>query len=119
MKVKKPWGDFINIWREKGFNIKIINVKPSSRLSLQSHKKRDEVWFILKGTLYCQIENKVSKMKKCVGYLIPKNRKHRLIAKKESGEIIEISFGKFDERDIFRYKDDYGRLSKAKTKDFK
>ena len=112
MKVKKPWGDFVNIWRERDLNIKIINVRPGSSLSLQGHKERDEVWFILKGTLYCQIKNKVYKMKKGIGYLIPKNCKHRLAAKKEGGKIVEISFGKFNEEDIIRYEDNYARVSK-------
>jgi mannose-6-phosphate isomerase len=115
MKVKKPWGDFINIWREKEVNVKIISVKPGSRLSLQSHKKRSEIWLIIKGALYCQIKNRVRKMKRGACYLIPKGARHRLSAKKQGGRIVEISFGRFDEKDIIRYEDDYGRIPKNKT----
>jgi len=109
-KVKKPWGYFITIWKEKLINIKIIYVAPGSRLSLQSHKFREEFWFLLEGNLICQIGEKEMKMKKGVCYFIPKRKKHRLTAKRKGGRILEVSFGKFDEKDIIRYEDDYGRI---------
>ncbi len=112
-KTKRPWGEFANLRKEDGLNIKIIKVKPKSRLSLQSHKLRNEVWFLLDGNLYCQIENKTIEMKKGLSYFIPKGSKHRLWAEKTGGKIIEISSGKFDENDIIRYQDDYGRVETA------
>lgn len=110
MKVKKPWGYFINLWRERGLNIKTIFLKPRSRLSFQSHRFRDEVWFLLSGNLDCQIGEKKFRMKKGIPYLISRGIKHRLSALKNGGKVIEISFGKFDEKDIIRYQDDYGRV---------
>jgi len=112
-KTKRPWGEFANIRQEDGLNIKIIKVKPQSRLSLQSHKLRDEVWFLSNGNLYCQIKNKTIEMKKGLSYFIPKGSKHRLWAEKTGGEIVEISSGKFDEQDIVRYQDDYGRVKES------
>ncbi len=111
-KVEKPWGYFITIWKEENINIKIIHVNPKSRLSLQSHKFRNELWILLEGNLTCQIGNKKIKMKKNTAYFIPKKTKHRLCAQKKGGKILEISFGKFDEKDIIRYEDDYGRVTK-------
>lgn len=111
MKVKKPWGEFINLW-QKGINIKIISLEPRKRLSLQSHRFRDEVWFLLSGNLDCQLGEKKFRMKKGVPYLIPRNVKHRLSAPEKAGKILEISFGKFDEKDIIRYEDDYGRAGR-------
>lgn len=116
MKVKKPWGEFLNIWHSKNINIKIITLKPNSRLSLQSHKKRQEYWFLLQGHLFWQKGSKIEKMKKGKIYFIPKKAKHRLFAKKEGGKILEVSFGKFEENDIIRYEDDYGRIKKEKNK---
>lgn len=112
MRVKTPWGHFINFWR-KGLNVKIIEVKPESRLSLQSHKLRDEVWFLLAGDLECQIADKLIKMKKGIPYLISRGIRHRLSAFEKGGKIIEISFGKFDEKDIVRMEDDYGRVKEV------
>jgi len=39
---------------------------------------------------------------------IPKQTKHRLSSETNT-RILEISFGKFDETDITRYEDDFGR----------
>ncbi len=108
-KTKTPWGNFINLWR-RGLNIKVIEVKPQSRLSLQSHKLRNEVWFLLAGELNCQIGENFAKMKKGIPYLISRDIKHRLSAFEKGGKILEICFGKFDEEDIIRYEDDYGRI---------
>lgn len=68
---------------------------------------------MLAGNLHCQIENKIIEMKKGIPYIISKGVKHRLSAPKTGGKIIEISFGKFDEEDIIRYQDDYGRVKEA------
>ncbi len=107
-KIKKPWGNFTTLWKE-GANIKIIEVNPRSRLSLQSHRFRDEFWFLLSGELWYLIGKKKGKMKKGIAYQIPRKTKHRLWANKKGGRIIEVSLGKFDEKDIVRYEDDYGR----------
>lgn len=40
---------------------------------------------------------------------IPKTAKHRLSGVSKL-KIVEISFGKFDENDIERYEDDFGRI---------
>lgn len=112
MKTKTPWGNFVNLW-QKGLNIKTIEVKPQSRLSLQSHKLRNEVWFLLSGNLDCQIGDKLVRMKKGIPYLISKGIRHRLSASQNGGKIIEISFGKFEEKDIVRIEDDYGRVEEA------
>jgi mannose-6-phosphate isomerase-like protein (cupin superfamily) len=111
-KVKKPWGNFVNLW-QKGLNIKVIELNSGSRLSLQSHKLRDEAWFLLSGNLDCQIGEKEFRMKKGIPYLILRGVKHRLSASQKAGKIIEISFGKFDEKDVIRYEDDYGRVGEA------
>lgn len=112
IKINRPWGNFINLW-QKGLNIKIIEVKPKNRLSLQGHQRRDEVWFLLSGNLDCQVGDKLIKMKKGIPYLISRNVKHRLSAFENGGKILEVAFGKFDEKDIVRIEDDYGRVKEA------
>lgn len=108
--VKKPWGYYINLYKDKKFNIKIIKVNPNCRLSFQFHKKREEKWILIEGTGFCQIGRKKSeKMSQEKIYQIPKKEKHRLIAGKEGCKIVEISSGKFLESDIVRIEDDYGR----------
>lgn len=109
-KVERPWGGFVNLW-QKGLNIKIISVNPHSRLSLQSHKLRSEIFFLISGNLECQINNKRFRMKRGVPYLILRGAKHRLSAFEVGGKVLEVSFGKFHEEDIIRYEDDYGRIN--------
>jgi len=110
IKEKRPWGEFKIIHKEPGITIKIISVKPNSRLSLQSHQERDEHWLLLMGQGSCQITDNNLTLNREALYLIPRGTKHRLSAGKERCRVLEISFGKFNEKDIIRYEDDYGRI---------
>jgi len=111
-KVKRPWGSFEIIYQKPELTIKIIIVRPHSRLSLQSHKHRDEMWLVLDGLPKCLVGDEMMEM--CKPQFIPvfRNEKHRLIGSKTGGRVLEISFGKFNEKDIVRYEDDYGRIKK-------
>jgi len=109
LKEKRPWGNFKIIHQEPGITIKIISVKGNQRLSLQSHRQRDEVWLLLDGEIYFQRDIEKNILSKNVAILIPKHWKHRLSAGSFGGRVLEISFGKFNEKDIVRYEDDYGR----------
>jgi mannose-6-phosphate isomerase-like protein (cupin superfamily) len=108
-KEQRPWGEFEIIHQRPGLTIKIIKVNPNSRLSLQSHQKRDEAWLLLEGELEYQIEIVKKIMTDRCLYYIPRGMKHRLSADKKGGRVLEISYGEFDEKDIVRYEDDYGR----------
>ena len=107
---KRPWGEFGIIHQEPGITIKIISVKPFQRLSLQSHKKRDEIWLLLEGKALCETFELLEAMKKGIAYVIPKEIKHRLTGGKEGCKVLEISLGDYDEKDIVRVEDDYGRI---------
>ena len=50
-------------------------------------------------------------MEMCPPQFIPifRGQKHRLIGNETGGRVLEISFGKFDEKDIERFEDNYGR----------
>ena len=109
-KEKRPWGNFKIIHQEPRITIKIISVKPNQRLSLQSHQERDEMWLLLTGQGIYQLDEIQQSLIKGISEMIPRNFKHRLIAGKEGCRVLEISFGKFDENDIIRYEDDYGRV---------
>ena len=111
----RPWGGFENLKTGKNWHIKIIDVLKGKRLSLQSHKLRDELWIALDGNGIAEVEDlKTKKMIKhilspMIKVFIPRTAKHRLSG--ISGlKIAEISFGKFDENDITRYEDDFGRI---------
>ena len=78
-KVKRRWGYYKILLRGKGFWVKRIELKNAST-SLQTHKKRDEIWLIY----------------------VPAGTKHRMGGR---GSVLEIAIGDPRERDIVRYKE--------------
>ena len=109
---KKPWGSFKIIDNGKNFLVKKILVKPSGRLSLQSHKHRSEHWTIVQGIAEVRIDDKTIELEPNKSVYIPKNSKHSLANNHEKDLIIiEVWYGKnLSEDDIERYEDIYGRV---------
>lgn len=112
--VRRPWGYFENLSEGRGWHLKKIAVRKGKRLSLQSHRWRKEIWVAIEGELLATIGARVYRLKPGKMVTIDRGTKHRL-ASNSGGKIIEISFGKFDENDIIRYADDYGRVDKIKN----
>ena len=52
---------------------------------------------------------KISRVKKGDEILMPVKTNHRIEAYSKPGKVLEISFGKFDEKDIKRIEDAYRR----------
>ena len=113
--VNKPWGMYFDIYRSETKVIKTICVNPKSRLSLQSHKFRNEFWYLNSGSYgYLELDGKLIKLEKNIEYLIPAESKHRLINASEVDHlfIVEIQSGRScSESDIVRYEDDFGRTN--------
>lgn len=110
-RTDRPWGSFFILEDFPTTKVKRLLVNPGQRLSLQSHKFRDEHWVIIRGIAEVTLDEQV----KNVGYgehvHIPRGTRHRLAcAGNEPVEIIEVQTGEsFAEEDITRYSDDYGR----------
>lgn len=107
-EVKKPWGWEKHFIENKKCTVKILEVKPNETLSLQKHKKRTEEWYFLTDG-YVQLGNKKKKVKKATTIEILKNKPHRLFAKNKPVQALEISYGKFEQKDEIRLEDKYGR----------
>jgi len=112
-EVKRPWGLFREFVLNKKCTVKILELHPYQRLSLQLHKKREENWFFLTPGIV-QIKNKKFKVKENQLIKVKKNTPHRVIAKKNKVKFLEISIGKFEEKDEIRLEDDYGRVKNRK-----
>ena len=111
-RVEKPWGHYSVLFESEQYKIKELVVKPKQRLSLQSHNYRSEHWIILEGYAKVTLDGNVFPLKKGDFIHIPVKSKHRVENPSESTQlkIIEIQTGeKFDESDIIRFEDDYGR----------
>jgi len=99
--------------------IKKITVNPGEILSYQSHEKRKETWLIVQGrgiVIKDGLETHVSKG--CIVKIKPKI-KHRIKNTEVDLPLIfvEVCEGIFDEKDIIRYEDKYGRAeTKSKSR---
>ncbi len=119
---KRPWGEFeiLKNIQIQGENVtadscvKKITVKQKSRLSYQSHAQRAEHWFFVQGQGTVVLDDKEYKVYAGKHVDIALGQKLRVINDQADLELvfIEISAGHFDEKDIVRYEDDYGRVEK-------
>lgn len=107
--VKRPWGKFEHFTVGDGWRLKILSLKKGERLSLQSHNKRTEVWVVVEGTPIVRIGNKEKTLGVGDSVRIPVRQKHRISARDNNVIIVETLLGEYNEEDIVRYEDDYGR----------
>lgn len=117
---KRPWGEFEvlshffldELGSKTEIEIKRISVNCNSRLSLQSHSKRCEQWSVVSGKGEFVIGKKLFSVKIGDCAYVPKGEKHRMINKDKVAPlvVVEVGRGQFDENDVIRYEDDYGRV---------
>ncbi len=116
-RLDKPWGGFITFAKNEKVTVKILKIEQGQETSLKTHKHRDEDWYVLKGKVRIQygyspkerLETIV--LSKGGGIVIARGMIHRVSAIDDT-LILEISRGAFDENDIVRYEDKYGRVKK-------
>ncbi len=108
---ERPWGAFYVLLDAPNTKVKKLVVNPGQRLSLQSHKLREEHWVIVAGKALVTLNDS----EKEYGYgeyvHVPRGTKHRVAClSQEPVELIEVQVGDaFPEEDIIRYNDDYNR----------
>lgn len=107
MRVNKPWGYFEQLTDNETTTIKVITILAGNRTSLQFHERRSEKWYVLNGEGYAMLQDK-KRIKTGDELFIPKKAAHRLEAITDM-QVLEISFGLFQESDIKRIEDDYAR----------
>ena len=109
--VEKPWGEFQQYTHNLPSTVKVITVRTGGALSLQYHNKRDELWVVLDPGAQVEVGDQLLKPEPEETVFIPRRTPHRLSAiGEEPVRILEISLGEFDENDIVRLEDIYGRL---------
>ena len=110
-KVYRPWGNYLSVVEDKRWQVKLIEVKPGEKLSLQMHHHRSEHWIVVSGTAKVEIENRVEILSENQSVYIPLGSKHRLSNPgKISLTLIEVQSGSYvGEDDIVRFEDIYGR----------
>lgn len=113
---ERPWGHYLVIHESADtFKVKTLSVTPGQRLSLQSHTKRSEHWFVVEGEGTVWLDDERIDVTPGQSVDIPQGAKHRVAS---TGQVplvfVEVQHGSyFGEDDITRYDDDYGRAGSA------
>ncbi len=105
----RPWGNFRRFSHNQESTVKILTVEAGGTLSLQAHKLRDELWIVLDDGLRVQVDDQVIDANTGDEIVIMRGQKHRLSSRGPRGRVLEVAFGHFDEDDIERFDDAYGR----------
>jgi mannose-6-phosphate isomerase-like protein (cupin superfamily)/glycerol-3-phosphate cytidylyltransferase-like family protein len=110
----RPWGEFYGWDEAPKWYLKTLYVKPGKRLSLQHHRHRSEIWTLVEGDAIATTGTDPKHLTRTtlkIGepFFVPKGMIHRLESKK-GGKLVEVALGKFDENDIIRVQDDFGRI---------
>jgi mannose-1-phosphate guanylyltransferase/mannose-6-phosphate isomerase len=110
-KIYRPWGWFQTLENRDQFQLKMINLNPNSKISLQRHKHRAEHWVVVAGTATVTRGDEIIQLKQNESTYIPIGMAHRLENKTgKTLEIIEVQSGDYlGEDDIERFDDEYGR----------
>lgn len=108
---RRPWGSFTVLQQGIGFKIKLIELTPKKRLSLQRHKSRAEHWVVVSGMAKIISDGKESFVRSNESVYIPKGKKHRLENPlRVPLKIVEVQTGMYlEEDDIERFDDDFKR----------
>jgi mannose-6-phosphate isomerase len=110
-RVEKPWGYEI-IWAETPRYVgKILHINSGQRLSRQYHERKDETFYVLKGTMTLEIGKedavRTERMAEGASFHCPPGTVHRMIAEQGDVDVIEASTPELD--DVVRLEDAYGR----------
>lgn len=116
---QRPWGQYEILTEfpvsEPGFRdvcVKKMTVKPRQRVSYQSHKLRNEHWFFVQGEGKVILNDTEIPVKVGSSIDIRIGDKHRVINTGDKFDLIfiESQTGHYDEADIERFSDEYGRV---------
>lgn len=108
-KENRPWGNFERFTLNEKTTVKIITVNAGEYFSLQTHEHRDEFWHVIKGTGIIHVGNVEHRAHEGMSVFCPRGTEHRVSGGPEGTTFLEIAFGDFDEKDITRLEDKYGR----------
>lgn len=113
----RPWGIFKVISDTELYKAKILTIFRDQSISLQYHNHRSEIWYVVSGKgsyVNCLLDKEYLTCEYSSGDIIeiPQGNVHKISADTET-VIFEVQIGtSFDESDIIRLEDKYGRIKK-------
>src|SRR5512133_802676 len=108
-KEERPWGNFERFTLNEKTTVKIITVNAGEAISLQTHEHRDEFWRVIRGSGIVHINGKDTEVHEGDTVFGKRGDEHRITGGPDGAVFLEIAFGDFDEGDIKRLEDRYGR----------
>lgn len=110
--METPWGRWSVLETGDNFQVKLLEVQPGQRLSLQTHKHRSEFWVVAAGVATVTLGHHTYRLDRTGSTFIQLGREHRIANDGTTPlSVIETQFGSYlGEDDIERLDDDYGRL---------
>jgi len=110
-KVYRPWGWYQSLGVGPEFQVKLIQLNPGAKISLQRHQHRAEHWVVVSGMATVTRDGDEFDLEENQSTYIPVMAKHRL--ENKTGipvQIVEVQSGNYlGEDDIERFDDQYGR----------
>ena len=110
--IERPWGQMhVLVSEHSRCSVRVLIIAAGQRLSLQRHLERDELFIPLDDGLKVQIgeSGDLELVDRGRYVFVPRNSWHRLGASKFQVRCVEVAFGRYDQNDIERLADDYGR----------
>jgi len=106
----RPWGAYQNLFEASGFLVKLIEVDPGHRLSLQRHSLREEFWVVVSGRGVFRLDDEERTISTGDMVRVGLKQVHRVSnTGAEPLLILELQKGRCEEDDIERLEDDYKR----------
>lgn len=109
-KEVRPWGNFERLTLNEPSTVKLITLNPGEAFSLQTHEHRQEFWRILSGSGVVTVGQSRNDAASGMQFFIHTKEAHRAEAGPDGLQFLELAFGQFDEQDIARIEDRYGRV---------
>lgn len=108
-KEERPWGTFERLTANEPSTVKLISVREGEATSLQTHARRSEYWRIVSGDGVVTVGPQELPAQAGSEFFIEQGVPHRLEGGAGGLHVLEIAFGTFDEHDVIRLEDRYGR----------
>jgi mannose-6-phosphate isomerase-like protein (cupin superfamily) len=111
-KVYRPWGWYETISLGETHQVKLINIDPKAKISLQKHFRRSEHWTVVSGTGIVTCDDDKIFVKHNSYVFIPVESVHTIEnTGEEPLQFVEVQCGNYlGEDDIVRLDDIYGRV---------
>lgn len=108
----RPWGAFQNLFAGEKALVKLIEVAPGHRLSLQRHFRREECWIVVEGEGLFELDGVARAIGEGDMLRVGIGQTHRVANRGHAPLLIlELQKGECREDDIERLEDDYRRAS--------